>query len=55
MYELNEMDVMIEAIFMAIEEHGCKCADGHWLTEEEVFSMSEEQIIDLFKKIYGRV
>ena len=43
-----------ELIFMALDEHGILCADGHWMTAEEVISLPEAEVIDLFNQIYGR-
>ncbi len=51
---MSELDMMVESILMVMEEHGCKHADGHWMTPEEVIAMPEAQVIDLFNQIYGR-
>lgn len=51
---LSELDMMVESILMAMEEHGILCADGHWMTVEEVVSLPEAEVIDLFNEIYGR-
>ena len=51
---LSELDMMVESILMAMDEHGCKLSNGHWLTPEEVISMPEAEVIDLFNQIYGR-
>ena len=51
---LSELDMMVESILMAMDEHGCKHADGHWMTAEEVISLPETQVIDLFNQIYER-
>ena len=49
-----DLDLMLESIYMAMDEHGIKCDDGHWMTEEEVFSLPEAADISLFNQIYGR-
>ena len=54
MYEFIEIDAMIDAIGMAMDEHGIKCADGHWMTDDELLALPEEKVIDLFNQIYGR-
>ena len=54
MYELNEIDGMVEGIFMVMEEHGIKCEDGHWLTEEELLSLPEAEARKLFNWCYGK-
>lgn len=54
MYELNEIDGMIEAIAMVMDKHGIKCEDGHWLTEEELLSLPEAEVRKLFNWRYGK-
>ena len=51
---LSDLDMMLESIYMAMDEHGILCDDGHWMTEEEVFSLPEAAVIKLFNQIYGR-
>ena len=51
---LSELDMLVECILMAMEEHGIKGADGHWMTADEVVSLPEAEVIDLFNQIYGR-
>ena len=54
MYERNEIDAMIDAIGMAMDEHGIKCADGHWMTNDELIALSDEEVVALFNRCYGR-
>ena len=54
MYELYEIDGMVEAIFMVMEEYGVHCEDGHWLTEEELLRLSEAEARKLFNLCYGK-
>ena len=54
MYELNEIDGMVEAIFMVMDEHGIMCEDGHWLTEEELLRLPEAGVKKLFNCCYGK-
>ncbi len=54
MYELNEIDGMVEAIFMVMDEHGILCDDGHWMTENELNALSNGEVVTLFNLIYGR-
>lgn len=51
---LSDLDMMVESILMAMVEHGCKLADGRWLTAEEVSALPETEILALFNQIYGR-
>jgi site-specific recombinase XerD len=30
------------------------CEDGHWMTEEELYALPDEEVIALFKICYGR-
>ena len=41
MIELNEIEMMMEAIGLVMDEHGIKCADGHWMTNDELIALSE--------------
>ena len=41
---LSNLDLMLESIYMAMDEHGIKCDDGHWMTEEELFSLPEAAV-----------
>ena len=54
MIELTKMEMMMEAVAMAMDEHGVKCADGHWMTNEELIELPDEEVIALFNQIYGR-
>ena len=51
---LSDLDLMLESICMVMDDHGIKCDDGHWMTEEEVLSLPEAAVISLFNQIYGR-
>ena len=54
MIELTEMEMMMEAVAMAMDEHGIKCADGHWMTNDELLKLPNEEVIALFNRCYGR-
>ena len=51
---LSDLDMMLESIYMAMDEHGILCEDGHWMTDDELFSLPEAAVIKLFNQIYGR-
>ena len=51
---MTDFDIMLECIAIAFDEHGMKADDGHWMTAEEVFALSEEELVKLFKLIYGK-
>ena len=41
-------------IYMAMDEHGILCSDGHWLTEEELYALSDDEVISMYESIYGK-
>ena len=47
----EEFDGMSEMVWMAIEEHGWLCDDGHWLTDEELAQWTDEMFVDAFALI----
>ena len=51
---LSDVDMMVESILMAMDEHGCEVSGGRQLTAEEVVALPEAEIITLFNQIYGR-
>ena len=55
MYEMNEIDGLIEAFAMVLDEHGIMCEDGHWMTEEELYTLPDEEVLALYDCIYGKV
>ena len=50
----SDIDMMVEFILVAMEEHGCLLSGGRWLTAEEVIALPEIEIVGLFNQIYGR-
>ena len=54
MIELTEIEMMMEAIGMVMDEHGIKCADGHWLTNDELIALSDEEVVALFNRCSGK-
>ena len=54
MIELTEIEMMMEAIGMVMDEHGIKCADSHWLTNDELIALSVEEVVALFNRCYGK-
>ena len=49
----DEIISATEEVCVAIEEHGWKCADGHWLTAEELQTWTDEMFMEAFERIYG--
>ena len=54
MFEYNEVDMMVDAIAMLMDEHGILCADGHWLTEDELLRLPEAEVRKIFNWCYGK-
>ena len=51
---LSDVDMMVESILMAMDEHSCEVFGGRQLTAEEVVALPETEITTLFNQIYGR-
>ena len=51
---MTEFELMLECIAVALDEHGIQANDGQWMTAEEVFALSDEELVSLFKQIYGK-
>ncbi len=54
MFTLSQIDAMIDGIGMLMDEHGIKCEDGHWMTEDELLRLSEAEVRKLFNLCYGK-
>jgi len=54
MFEYIETDMMMDAICMVMDEHGIRCEDGHWMTEDELLALSAEEVVILFNLCYGK-
>ena len=54
MNKFEELEMMHEAIYMVMDEHGILLEDGHWMTDEECAALSEKEIVDLFNLCYDR-
>jgi len=52
------LEVEIEEIWLsleiAFEEHGIRCEDGHWMSEEEFSQMTDQELINLFNLCYDK-
>lgn len=54
MNKFEELEMMHEAIYMAMDEHGIRCEDGHWMTSEELLALSDEEVVCLFNLFYNQ-
>ena len=54
-FEMSDyIDGAREMVFMAMDEHGILCEDGHWMTEEELYALPDEEVIALYNLCYGK-
>ena len=37
----------MEAIAMVMDEHGILCEDGHWMTNDELIALPDEEVVCL--------
>lgn len=44
-----------EMVFMAMDEHGILCEDGHWMTVEELYALPDEEVLALYECSYRKV
>lgn len=51
-YTDDEFTGAIEMVYMTIEDCMWKCADGHYLTTDELETWSDEKLMELFEMIY---
>lgn len=51
---VDYIDGAREMVFMAMDEHGILCEDGHWMTEEELYAMSDAEVLKLYEMCYGK-
>jgi hypothetical protein len=55
MFEINELDEMREDIYLVLDDNGVwNTKEEHWMTEDELYALSDDEVIDLYYKIYGR-
>lgn len=50
----NELEEIWIAVEIAYDEHGIRCEDGHWMTDEEFSQLSDREVISLFNLIYDK-
>ena len=50
----EKIDCLIDMIGMAMDEHGIRCEDGHWMTWEELLALSDEEVVRLFNLCYNQ-
>lgn len=54
-YTEDEIVVIVEGLCMTIEEHGRKCDDGHYLTDDELSTWSNEMFFEAFEMVFGKL
>ena len=45
---IYEIELMLDTIEKLTAKHGVDCGDGHWMTEDELYALSEERILKLY-------
>lgn len=50
----EKVDFLIDMIGIAMDEHGIRCEDGHWMTSEELLALSDKEVVYLFNLCYNR-
>ena len=50
----EKIDCMIDMIGMVMDEHGIRLDDGHWMTNEELLALSDEEVVHLFNLCYNK-
>ena len=50
----EKVDCLIDMIGMAMDEHGIRCEDGHWMTWGELLALSDEEVVRLFNLCYNQ-
>ena len=53
MFTLNEIEEMREDIFMVLDDNGIWNKEGHWMTEDELNDLSDDEVVQLYQQIYG--
>ena len=52
MYEIEELR---EDIYMVLDDNGVwNTKKNHWMTEDELYELSDEEVVTLYNEIYGR-
>ena len=51
---VDYIDGARDMVYMAMDDHGILCSDGHWLTEEELYALSDDEVISMYESIYGK-
>jgi len=41
-------------IGMVMDEHGIRCENGHWMTDEKLHALSDEEVVRLFNLCYNQ-
>lgn len=54
MCNLTEIEEMFIGIEILMDDQGIHCDDGHWMTDEELLALSDDEIVYLYNLCYGR-
>ena len=53
MFTLDEIEEMREDIFLVLDDNGVWNKEGHWMTEDELYDLPDEEVVQLYHQIYG--
>lgn len=52
MYTLDEIEEMREDIFLVLDDNGVWNKEGHWMTEDELYDLPDNEVVQLYQLIY---
>ena len=53
MCEINIVEEMREDIYIVLDDNGVwNAREGHWMTEDELYDLSDYEVIALYNQIY---
>lgn len=53
MYNQIEIEEMREDILIVLDDNGVWNKEGHWMTEDELYDLLDEEVVQLYHEIYG--
>ena len=52
MFTFEDIEEMREDIFMVLDDNGIRNKEGHWMTEDELNDLTDDEVVQLYKQIY---
>ena len=50
---MNAIEEMREDILIVLDDNGVWNKEGHWMTEDELYDLLDEEVVQLYHEIYG--